>query len=217
MEKILVLGAGRFGKKAVQTFARRGCKLIIVDRDPAALPSTAAENVVAVCAEGIFYLATNDLSFFDWIIPALPVHLAFAWLQAKLDGKEGIFAVPVPPGFDIPNSYYAADGTVYATLSRQLCPEDCPEPEGFCYLTGEARELPLYSQLEKLQTNGFITYVLRSHQLASGIGGFTPLQLEKLLAQVANRRRPGLVISSCACHAVINAFSWGSGSGAFSI
>ncbi|MCL5982838.1 MAG: hypothetical protein M1571_10085 [Firmicutes bacterium] len=208
MEKILVLGAGHFGKKAVETFARHACKIVIVDRDPAALPSTAAGNIVPVCAEGIFYLATNDLSFFDWIIPALPVHMAFAWLRAKLEGEEGILAVPVPPGLHIPNNYYVADGTVYATLSRQLCPEDCPEPEGFCYLTGEARELPLYSQLEELHANGFITHVLRSHQLAPGIGGFTPLQLQKLLAQVAGHRLPGLVISSCACHAVINAFSW---------
>ena len=38
------------------------------------------------------------------------------------------------------------------------------------------------------------------------LGRFTPLQLENLLAAVAGSRLPGLVISSCACHAVINAF-----------
>jgi len=208
MQKILVLGAGHFGKKAVEAFARRASKIVIVDCDKAVLSLADIQNVTPICTEGIYYLSANDISLYDWIIPALPVHMAFAWLKAKLEGEGGIMAVPVPPTLGIPNSYYAADGTAYATLSRQLCPENCPEPEGFCFLTGEERLLPLYRQLERVHVDGSITFVLRSYQLAPGIGGFTPLQLEKMLADVSDSRLPGLVISSCACHAVINAFSW---------
>lgn len=205
MERVLVLGAGKFGQRAIRAFAVRASQLVVVDYNPYALVFPDSDRIVPVCAEGISYLAGNDFQDFDWIIPALPLHVAFSWMLARLKGI-GIRTVAVPPGIEIPGCFYSESGTVYATLSTHICPEDCPEPEGFCYLTGEERRLPLHRQLSELEIEGFKTYLLRSSQLAPGIGGFTPLQLENLLAAVAGSRLPGLVISSCACHAVINAF-----------
>lgn len=205
MDKILVLGAGRFGARAVRALAGKARQLVIVDYDPAALPLSANEGIVPVCAEGISYLAGIDYPDFDWIVPALPLHIAFAWLLAKLK-NTGIRAAAVPPGLDVPGCCYFENSTVYASLSGQTCPEDCPEPEGFCYLTGAGRTLPLHQELSELHVEGYITHVLRSCQLAPGVGGFNPLQLERLSAAVSVSRLPGLVVTSCACHAVINAY-----------
>jgi hypothetical protein len=207
MDKILVLGAGRFGKRAVRALAGKARKLVIVDSDPAALPFSANEGITPVCAEGISYLAGIDYLDFDWIVPALPLHVAFAWVLNRLK-NTGIRAAAVPPGLDVSGCCYSENGTVYASLSGQICPEDCPEPEGYCYLTGEERTLPLYRVLSALHVGGYTAHVLRSFQLAPGVGGFAPLQLERLSASVSGSCLPGLVVTSCACHAVINAYDF---------
>lgn len=207
MEKVLVLGAGKFGKKAVSYFSGITRQIVVVDHNPGVLLFAGNDRILPVCSDGVSYLAGNDLLGFDWIVPALPLHVAFAWLLARLK-NDGIRAVSVPPGLILPGCSYLQDGTVCATLSDHLCPEDCPGPDGHCYLTGEEHKLPLFRQLSALHVDGFIIHLLRSYQLAPGLGGFTPTQLKNLLLAVSGRRLPGLLISSCDCHAVINAFAF---------
>jgi len=207
MNKVLVLGAGKFGKLAARSLAGRASQIVIVDNNPEALVFAADGPLLPVCADWISFLEGNDIAIFDWIIPALPVHVAFAWVLSRLQ-ETGIRPAAVAAGLDIPGCFYSGNGTVYASLSKHICPEDCPEPKGFCYLTGEERPLPLYRLLSALRVDGSITHLLRSHQLAPGVGGFAPLQLENLAVAVSAARLPGLVISSCACHAVINAYSF---------
>lgn len=210
IKKSLVLGAGYFGKKSVSALRKRRKPVIVVDRDPLALALwDRDDDVSAICADGIEYLRQSvDLSAFEWIIPAIPLHVAFSWLQAWLNDK-GIDCrkIPVPQGLNVPHSFYAENGTLYASFAGHLCPEDCPEPPGYCSLTGEERQLPLYRVLENLSVHGFSVYVIQSHQLAPGVGGFSSCQLEHLAEKVAAHRTPGLCISSCGCHAVIDAFA----------
>jgi hypothetical protein len=207
MERVLVLGAGKFGRKALRAFAGRARRIVVVDYNPAALVFADDDLIEPVCAEGITYLTGNECQEYDWIIPALPLHVAYAWLLARLKGI-GIISTAVPRSVAVPGCFYAANGTVYATLSAHICPEDCPGPEDFCYLTGEEREKPLYRLLSTLHVDGYTTHLLHSRQLAPGIGGFSLPQLENLLADVAGSRLPGLVVSSCACHAVMSAFDF---------
>lgn len=205
MEKVLVLGAGKFGRRAIAALAGRAGKIVVVDYNPAALAFPDNDRIVTVCAEGITFLAGNESQDYDWIIPALPLHVAYAWLLARLR-DTGMKMTPVPQGVDVPGCFYSENGTVYATLSAHICPEDCPGPDDFCDLTGEERGKPLYRLLSALCVDGYETHLLHSCQLAPGIGGYSSAQLANLLAAVAGSRLPGLVITSCACHAVINAF-----------
>ena len=114
--------------------------------------------------------------------------------------------MPVPRDLPVPNAYYTSDGTLYASLTQELCPEDCPEPSGYCYKTGEDRPSPLYEILSNLKAPGLAVDVVRSHQLKPGVGGLSPEELHMVQETVRSRRKPGLIATSCGCHSVINAY-----------
>jgi hypothetical protein len=112
--------------------------------------------------------------------------------------------VPVPH-ITVPNPFRGQKGTLYASFATHLCPPECPEPDGACYLTGEQRTMPLYKLLAKLEVSGFDIAVIQSHQLFPGLGGLKPAELEQLLNNVASECRPVIIATSCACHAVLDA------------
>jgi shikimate 5-dehydrogenase len=89
VKNMLVLGAGKFGRRTVETLIEAGCRVTVVDRDATALKPLSGANLTAVCAEGIEYLAEEDIYKFDFIIPALPLHVAFEWVIVCLN-KMGI-------------------------------------------------------------------------------------------------------------------------------
>jgi hypothetical protein len=84
-----------------------------------------------------------------------------------------------------------------------LCPEDCPEPEDGCTVTGEIRP-PLFGVMADLPVPGFEVHVIRSRQLAPGVGGYRIADLKALQGRVLGR--PGvkwLVGTACRCHGTI--------------
>ncbi len=205
MQEVLVLGAGSFGGKAAEALARQGYKVTVVDREEKAL-SEIMPGLAKVCADGVAYMAAQDIGSFTWIVPAVPLHVAFDWLLERLKAA-GIKCgqAPVPVEISLPNPYYGKNGTVYASYASHLCPTDCPEPPGVCYVTGEERECPLYELLAKLNVPGHDVKVVRSHQLLPGIGGLSPSELGVLSHEIACRQRPVIIATSCACHAVLDA------------
>ncbi len=206
MQEVLVLGAGSFGGKAAEALARQGYVVTVVDREEKALSEIIMPGLTKVCADGVAYMAAQDIGSFTWIVPALPLHVAFDWLLERLEAA-GIKCgqVPVPEGISLPNPYYGKKGTVYASYASHLCPTDCPEPPGVCYATGEERKLPLYELLAKLDAPGYDVNVVRSYQLLPGIGGLSPSELDALSQEIAGRQRPVIIATSCACHAVLDA------------
>jgi hypothetical protein len=108
----------------------------------------------------------------------------------------------------VPNPYRGQNGTLYASFAVHLCPPECPEPDGACYLTGEERTTPLHKLLAELNVPGFDTEVVQSHQLFPGLGGLKPAELEQLLQKIAAKRRPVIIATSCACHAVLDALTF---------
>ena len=66
----------------------------------------------------------------------------------------------------------------------------------------------MYRRLAELRIYPFSSLVVRSHQLAPGVGGYRPARLKQLAVDA--RRRPGylLVSTACRCHAVISSFRY---------
>jgi hypothetical protein len=98
-------------------------------------------------------------------------------------------------------------GDLYTSLASFLCPEDCPEPAQFCTITKQRRAEPLYRTLEDLR-GPFESRVIRSQQLAPGVGGYRPAALLTLLENIKKRtgpRRTILISTSCRCHGVTSA------------
>ncbi|MGD8613081.1 MAG: potassium transporter, partial [Desulfobacterales bacterium] len=86
------------------------------------------------------------------------------------------------------------------------CPANCSEPDDICTHTGKPRPMILHEFLKSIQPKGFTSIVIRSHQLAPGVGGYTPAALFDALDQIKKMQSPVLLSTACSCHGVMNAF-----------
>jgi len=212
----LILGAGKFGRLAVHRLPSKdaGAGLVVVDQDPRALKEARAEAPHAVTwiqAEAIGYLVEHLQAVppWDWLLPMLPVHLAYEWLRRGGGLEGGWLTVPVPEALEAlaPVAFRGKEGQLYLSRARHLCPDDCPEPPEGCPVSGRHWERPLFAELGRLALPGWHLVVIRSRQLAPGIGGYPPQVLWDL-AEQAKQVPPGeglLVGTACACHGVVHA------------
>ena len=136
--------------------------------------------------DAIAYLNTNDLSEDLWIIPAVPVHVAFLWLLHQLQHSGPVHPMPVPDEVDamIPNPYRVSSGTVYASFATFRCPDACSEPDDLCTHTRRPRLGSLFEHLARLQVRQYHMEVIRSWQLAPGVGGYRVAQLRASLERI---------------------------------
>jgi hypothetical protein len=100
-------------------------------------------------------------------------------------------------------------GTLYASYATFRCPDACNEPDELCTHTRQPRPGNLFEHLAGLHVTGYAVEVLRSWQLAPGVGGYQGAQLWKLLERVQQSRGRFLIATSCRCHAVIDVLSFG--------
>ncbi len=210
---VLILGAGRFGRLAAERLTRRfkDADFLVIDERADRLESLAGElGVRTAAADAVAYLAGRDFADELWIVPAVPVHAAFQWLMRGTDLSSRATSIPVPESVDpqVPNPYRVPDGTVYASYATFLCPDACSEPEERCTTTGEPRLGNLYDTLSGISVPDFHVSVLRSWQLAPGVGGYTAGQLGQLQRGVLHRQGGHIISTSCRCHGVINALRW---------
>ncbi len=93
MEKIWIIGMGRFGLRAVQELSenRKDGHFVLVDPIQEHLVKGKGPNRVLEQTDGVDFLKRNlhKENGPDWIIPALPVHLAAKWCLMRL-GPERI-------------------------------------------------------------------------------------------------------------------------------
>ena len=214
-ELIWIIGAGRFGMIALERLSRikSDAHFVVVDPDerrffPVENPRCVFENM-----DGVRFLirrlAPKDPP--DWIIPALPVHLAAEWCLRKLEARGR--RIPVPVGLDdmLPNPVRGAGGDVYVTHADFLCPDDCPEPAQTCTVTGEPRKPDMFGLLAEIHLEDFASIVIRSCQLGPGVGGYRPDQLFKLLSRLEEGQGRFLISTACRCHGVITGLGVGQG------
>jgi len=140
------------------------------------------------------------------LVPALPLHLAVEWLKAMPHSGLHIRSIPVPASVaeGVPHHWPGGNGGLLVSHADFLCPEDCPEPEDGCTVTGEIRT-PLYEILRNMDVPEFRTHVIQSRQLAPGLGGYTSGDLKGLLREVENGgTAKWLVGTACRCHGVVD-------------
>ena len=210
--RVLILGTGRFGQLAIRRLGQRWplSAVTVVDRAIHAGQVPDGAGVAVVTADAIEYLARfEDLAdAWDWIVPAVPVHLAGEWIRKRLSKTGRIEMQPVPEAVavQVPNPMRGAQGQLYASNADFICPDDCPEPATICTMTGRPRPQVLYDHLAALSVPGFRVVVVRSRQLAPGVGGYSPADLDRAFAQVRLAPGPVLLATACKCHGVIEAF-----------
>ena len=212
MKSIWIIGGGRFGVKAGKMLKRKNpdIDITIVEKNNNICNQTKKLSLKTVCMDGIAYLAKHlkGPDFPDWIVPAIPVHVAYEWIRIKLSEKYRLETIEVPDKLitTLPNPLKGKKSELYISNADFICPENCPEPDEMCTYTGEPRPRILHRFLESLHYNDFHSVVIHSRQLSVGIGGYKPRALFDALTEVTNYRTPILLSTACRCHGVMHAF-----------
>jgi hypothetical protein len=211
MSSIWIIGMGRFGQHAVRYLSKKNsdARFVLVDQDEANLAPAEGPDRRLVHANGVAYLEQHLQSDEppDWIIPALPVHLAAQWCLAKQKSTR-FRAVGLPAGIKrrLPNPMQAEHGDLYTSHADFRCPEDCAEPRKICTVTQKPRRRNMFDLIAQISYPGFQPLVIRTLQLGPGIGGYRPVMLFKLLEQVRQAKSNLLIATACRCHGVVTAW-----------
>jgi len=212
MKSIWILGAGSFGLKAAEKMCRKisRIEITIIEKNSKICSQTEKLGFKSVCMDGIEYLNKNlkSIDYPDWIIPAIPVHVAYEWVRLKIKGSYILESIPVPGELmvDLPNVFKGKKHEIYMSIADFICPDNCSEPADICTHTGKPRPFSLYKQLESIKYDNFCSLVVRSRQLSPGIGGYSPEVLFYALDVIKASSIPILLSTACRCHGVMHAF-----------
>lgn len=209
MEEIWIIGVGRFGQIAFQRLFKAGKDrhFVLVDPETEKLRQYKGTTATLEVSDGIEFLqkrltlGRNP----DWIIPALPVHLAAEWILLHL-GPTRLKRIPLPSELDglVPNPIRGSEGNLYVSHADFRCPEDCDEPRDICSITRKMRHQNMYDLLFNLAFKPFTSLNIRSYQLGPGIGGYRAEQLLEMKARVEQTTGLVLLSTACRCHGVIS-------------
>ena len=75
-------------------------------------------------------------------------------------------------------------------------------------MTGEHRVANIFDLIPRIEVEGHIICVVRSHQLTPGVGGYRLSVLWSLLEEVRSTGNKFMVATACRCHAVISALRY---------
>jgi len=209
---VAVLGAGRAGRRAVALLTGLGfSRLTVIDPDPEAL-ARLPQAVKAVAQDGVQWLARAELDSAGlksaWVIPALPVHLAYEWLLARMGSRAARAAVPGRVSAGLPGLAPAGREGRVISWSQDLCPADCDE-RGICPKLGRRLD-PLYGLLRQ-RAQSLPLAVVRSHPLGPGLGGFPTAVLLRLERRIEALEGVVAVATACRCFGVIHALKMNQG------
>ena len=214
-KQIWILGAGRFGRKAVDTLLKQETKwsITVIDRSAGRLNLA---GVSCICSDAVDWLMAHfsiPSPAAEMIVPAIPVHVAAEWLRRTLQEKEiRVKPADLPETYvqSLPNPIRAGSSKAYASFAEVICPESCDEPESYCYLTGEKREMPLFELMKKVESPGFTSLVVRSYQLSAGVGGIYTAHLCDLLDSAIKIQKGTVIVgTACRCHGVVDCLKIG--------
>ena len=220
MQRTHIIGCGKFGYRALEFYAQKRDSqvLVLVDLDNEnliagqKLLSSGNASFTTSRQDAVDYLTTllddkNALQN-DWIIPTVPLHLAFAVLRRV--SKRGQLPWTTLPL--LPNLFVGERDEIYSSLADFLCPSDCPQPRTHCFHTGKKRDPSLLNLLARLeyhqqeeQGEKLPALILPSTQIGPGLGGFPLRRLHRIISFI-NDRYPGplLFSTACRCHGVTN-------------
>ena len=203
-----IIGAGRFGQIAVARIARHipMATIIVVDQKPSGM---VGKDITTIRADGIEWLdrRLDPNASVDMIIPAIPVHVAAAWLKLNLLHLYYINPFPIPDSWltRLPHAMRGRTGQAFVSHADFICPDNCAEPAKICTHTGNARPLDMFRLLGDLQFEDTLPIVIRSHQLLPGVGGINPTDMLAALGTVFEKRpRTLMIATACRCHGVVD-------------
>jgi len=210
MEEIWIIGVGRFGQIAFRRLSEAGRDRRFVLVDPVADNLRRCKGAPArlEISDGVEFLENNLTRSPnpEWIIPALPVHLAAEWFLLHM-GPSKLKRIPLPSELDglVPNPIRGSEGNLYVSHADFRCPEDCDEPRDICSITRRTRHQNMYDLLLNLSIKPFNSLNMRSYQLGPGIGGYRAEHLLEMKATVEQSNGPVLLSTACRCHGVVTA------------
>jgi len=204
------MGAGKFGLHALRVLKRNSKnRVTVVDTDPERGIDVTESGGQFTFADSILFLSESlkGADPPDWIIPAVPLHVAFEWVRTTLPEEVSLemLAVPDQVKEKLPHPMPGTGGQVYVSHADFICPDDCPEPADICTYTGTVRERNLYEILARIKFEDYTSVVVQSRQLAPGVGGIRPNDLFIALGEVVPAGGPVLLSTACKCHGVIQA------------
>ena len=210
MKEIWIIGAGRFGRLAAErlTGKIKDLHLVLVDSKEEKLRKAMGPGRRLVRSEGAAYLvehlSASEETHPDWIVPAVPVHLAAEWFLLDQKGKN-FQRTPVPEKIDplLPNPMRVENGNVFVSHADFLCPDDCAEPANICTFTGKPRKQNMFELLGEIEFPPWKSLVIRSHQLGAGVGGYRVKELFGLARRIEEAEGPVLLSTACRCHGVM--------------
>ena len=184
--------------------------IFVVDREKKFLDSIQTSSVQKVLCDGVCFLKENFSLLHPslTIVPAVPLHLAFEWLKGTLKDGQTVHQLPVPEEIKpaLPHTWKGSEGSLLVSYADFRCPDDCPEPEEYCTVTKKPRGLPLYDLLGATAPKHFTTHIIRSRQLAPGLGGYKVGDLIDLLGRIKKAGEgKWLVGTACKCHGTVTA------------
>lgn len=204
--RVLVVGGGRFGQKAVTSLGSR--VLAVVEPQPS--PELLALGAPVWPLEGVVGLRQALAAPRPpvWVAPCLPRHLLADWLRAELSHLAPRTLPLDAAGLaDLPQVIAGEQGQLYLSLTDTRCPDNCPEPARICLKTGLPRGVPLHQRLAGLARPGFANAVLVSRQMAPGLGAVAVAEMLFWRDQMARRGGQWLVATACRCHGVLEALT----------
>lgn len=209
--EVWIIGAGRFGLRALcQLRDRIHARYVAVDLNPSACDDAQTLSEYTICGNGVDFLwkRLNRMGGPKWIIPAVPIHLAYEWMRRGLEGVKILRPMPVPEEVAgrLPNPIPGPGGEIYISNADFTCPGNCAEPDRVCSFTGKPRPRILFQALRSFQHERFRSVVVRSIQLAPGVGGYSPRHLFNALDAILSSDGPVLMSTACKCHGVMHAF-----------
>jgi len=212
LSQIFIIGFGKVGKTALPQVIRLWGKsrVWIIDHNPEALNQKETLSGIRVLADGPQFLTQYQewIGNQDWIIPALPIHLAWKWLEFNMRHQRPKSVSPGSSlGSGLPYSQALGDGLLLS-YADFICPDHCPAPLDHCFKTKERRSVPLWKHLAIGTGSHRRLEVIESRQMAPGMGGYPFSELRRVLNQAHEAGPPFFVATACRCHGVINGLTW---------
>lgn len=205
---LIIIGGGHFGQRAAKLLAKRVTGGVwIIDENRESLDWIKGRDMIAVQMDGVEFLVNKaeTLPEDTQIIPAVPIHLAYEFAKRAIEQRFLIKPLPVPQELksNLPYVWEGGDGSFLVSYANFKCPDDCPEPL-YCTVTGEKRDKPLFALLGEMPVKGFHIHIIRSRQMAPGVGGYSLAELLRLCATLEQRPGKWLVGTACKCHGVLS-------------
>ncbi len=208
MKTVWIIGLGVFGLKAFERLStqHKSWQFVLVDNNVDRRIHLKGLNAVIKKTDGVKFLVDHltPEAKVSWIIPSLPLHLAWEWCRAEI-GSNNLLRAEVPLKIDalLTNPMHGENKDIYVSNADFICPDNCSEPDDFCTITQHPRRKDMCCQIRDLKCEDFLPIVLESRQIGPGVGGYSPAQLFDFLEEVKKNKGHLLLATACRCHGVI--------------